>query len=395
MSAPVQLLGPGLLWPVYLGWPHLSIGSGYNRSTAGVIDASGERFACIGNLHWEGRPTSAKTVSSSGGKVHFGTGNVTFAGTGTPNSTCRVGLQSIAASAGPASKPSDTWDVYRDIVAVTDASILSSSSDNTIVTVPMANGSKSISHGDVVAVVFDFSTRQGSDSIVIAYVTGSSGMSGMFPHTVADTTGSWANTSTPQNICVAVEADDGTIGTIMGCLPCAGVSTVNPTSSSSPDEYGMLFSLPFACEVEQLFNVFQAQASNSDWDVSVYTTPLGTPAAMSGFPISFTAAASGGSTGSSRGPQWIHLGNSPLRLAANTQYCLAFTATGGGQIVTCNWSVVDAAHKRAIGLDTVSWASRKRSGGGAFTETATTIPMMGLGLSKIFAAAGPRGHMGV
>src|SRR5262249_14397409 len=128
--------------------------------TSATIDASGEMVAYIGRAVIQGGPGTTKTLNNTGSSaISFRTGTVTWAASGT---TVRVGIQDVHATTGPVARPVEDWSTgsppYGDLVQGTDAL-----SSNTWTSRTITAGSRSISHGDLIAVVFDMTTRNGAD----------------------------------------------------------------------------------------------------------------------------------------------------------------------------------------------------------------------------------------
>lgn len=216
-----------------------------NAANVGTMDAANEGIAFLGKLRiLDG--SASKTFSSAGGKIHFLCGaSTTFANAGT---TMRVGVQDTTQASGSVS-PDNTFDVYDDLVGGTDT--LTSSAINTAT---MSSGSKSISNGAKLAVVFLLTARGGTDSVKIAGF-GSSLVYQSFPGTKGTTDASaWSVVSgvlsaTSMPVCL-IEFDDGTFGVFEHAFwaPAADTTT-SVTSASNPDEYGMRFTVPFRCKL--------------------------------------------------------------------------------------------------------------------------------------------------
>src|SRR5687768_973556 len=110
-----------------------------------TLNAATDKTCLVGHVYWEGRAAS-KTISSSGGAIMFRAGAVTFANGST---TLDVGIQDVDSANGPVVRGDGTFDVKKTHQGGTDT--INATAFNTI---SMATGSKTITHGDLVAVVF-------------------------------------------------------------------------------------------------------------------------------------------------------------------------------------------------------------------------------------------------
>src|SRR5512146_744096 len=145
MSALVNLGDMRLWWPPP---PSLTLSSLlYGSSGTSALNAAGYKTAFIGNVYISGRPVGAKTISAAGGgSISFTPGTNTFADAGT---NLRVGIQDADTSNSPV-VPDGTHDVYADLVpgSVT-------LTGGTWYEADMSSGTKSITHGQEIAIVFE------------------------------------------------------------------------------------------------------------------------------------------------------------------------------------------------------------------------------------------------
>jgi len=371
-----DITGSGMDWPatVINVAKHNTGQIGF--STVGTMDAAAEKVAFIGYCSIAGRPTSAKTISSSGGKIHFRTGAVTWASAGT---TIRVGIQDVDTGTGPAATPDGTFDVHDDLVQGTETV-----SANTWTTATMSSGSKSITHGQLIAIVWDMTVRNGSDSVVINGV--SIGAARAMPVCRPFTT-SWQNATAnlPQAV---IEFDDGTFGAISGQLIGISTSATETFSDASdPDERGIVFQVPFACKVDGVLAPINSNNSSGDFDVKIYEDPTGTPNAL------LTQSFIGEQTNAAL-RTFEAIFSSPLVLKANTSYCVAVKATNGSislQVITLG----DAAYRSLLsGGTTVAKATRNNSSG-SFSTTTTELYAIALMISAIDTGPSPIYQLGL
>jgi hypothetical protein len=376
ISFPGQgLVYPNTPWIIYLRNSDQASGL-----MSMAIDAASEKAVFIGYAHIDGRPSSAKTISSSGGKIHFRTGQpVTWSSSGT---TVRVGIQDVTAASGPPIQPDGTFDVYDDLVQGTD-----SLSSNTWTTVTMSSGTKNIAHGDLIAVVFDMTVRNGSDAFRVATWGTPSGVTNVLPACVLYTT-SWAQqTGLPF---VVIEFDDGTVATLAGCWACSTIPTAETfQDSTNPDERGMILRLPFAAVCEGVCFSFENISSSAaaDGTITLYSDPLGTPTSLASVTILGERTVSGARM------QTLFF-SSPVVLAANTDYCVALRSTGTSNFGIPVANFASATHKNLAGLSNCSKATRD-GGSGAFSATTTTVYPVSFLLRAIDSGPAPTYQLGI
>lgn len=187
------------------------------------------------------------------------------------------------AANGVIARPDGSFDVSRTLTGGTDTI-----SSNTWTTFAMTGGtgSKSIAHGDLIAVVWDMTARAGADSVILSL---GSVVAGAFPVTNEFQSAAWRTTSigAPN---VLITFDDGTLGILDSAIPFSTAITVETyTDSNNPDERGIIFQVPWDCKIDALWANVGISAANSDFTIALYSTPSGTPAVVSG--TSFTVLA--------------------------------------------------------------------------------------------------------
>lgn len=229
-------------------------------ATAGLIDATTEKFAWIGNIKiLDG--SASKTFSSGGGKIHYIAGAAcTFAATG-PASTIDVGFQDTT-QASAARLPDGTFDTKGTLTSGVDT--ITSSVVNTVT---MSSGTKTITDGMKGSIVFDMTARNGADSVKIASTSTSTAAYTNNPGCAQYVSAAWSVPTAGVNYgppCVLIEFDDGTFGIFEGGFWAPPQSThASIQSSSNPDEYGLRFTVPFKCEL---------------WGFEIPAIPVATPA---------------------------------------------------------------------------------------------------------------------
>jgi hypothetical protein len=277
----------------------------FNNSSE-IVDGTAEYRATIGRMCLEGG-TGSKTISSAGGAITFLPVASTFANAGT---TVRVGIQDVNSTGDP----DGTYDVYADLVGGTDTIPAS-----TMRHVPMTNGTKTIAHGDLVCVRVGMQSRAGADSVSICNIVSGYYDSMVFPYGHFNTV-KRANPSP-----FMVKFDDGTIGWIEDVpLPYNMAGTADLlsfSSSTTPDEYAAIFRFPFGTSVRAAGVRLSAVAATEDFEMILYSDPLGTPSAVQ----TITADASYiGTTGLG---WWWGTFDPSIELSADTDYAIAIRPT--------------------------------------------------------------------
>lgn len=251
--------------------------SGFTRSTTGfatatfaTIDALNEAAHMVGRIVWS--DGGSHTVSSSGGIIGWRTGSsVVWSTIGT---TLRVGLQDADTANGPPARGDGTFDVYTDLVQGTDT-IASATYYNTA----MASGTKTLTHGDYVAVVMEFIVHVATNVVT---VTSSTTAIALHEHAVVTYAGgTYTGTAFLANI--RIVADDGTEGTLEGAFPYSLVRTsVSFANDTATKEYANLFSLPWACKIRGIWALLTpaGAAVDAPIDAILYTDPLNTGAGV-------------------------------------------------------------------------------------------------------------------
>jgi hypothetical protein len=341
-----------------------------NNVTLGPIDATGEKMAMVGQIWQKDWTSGTKAIR----KIGFLPSAVTSAG----GSGLTVSLQSVSAS-GPPVQPDETQD---ETVAV----LLSALTANTQFTTGALSADRTVSPGELVAVVleFDGSGRLGADTLTLRMTTS---QSNHMPACVLKTGGSWAIQSGQPN--VFFEFSDGTFGTFLGALPLSGAITTFTAyaSTGTPDERGLKLSLPFPYRIVGIFHVTPTNANNSDYQIRVEN---GAATLLGSLSIDANQVPANASR-----PDVRHLAPATaasLDIAANTDTYVSLRATAAG---TLGVYYIDhgAAGHRALTVGT-NIAGVSRSDAGAWTESTTQIPMIGVMVEALSDGAGGGGGGG-
>jgi hypothetical protein len=367
------LLFPNAEFPIALG-------------TSGTMDLTDERFAMIGRCYIDGRPAGTKTISAAGGgSIAFRTGAVTFTAAG-PVSTLELGIQDVSTTAGPIAQPDGTFDVSR----VLDSSVVG---DRPVTTswnsfaMTGGSGSKAIAHSDLIAVVWNMTARNGTDSVLIAttrgsmYYGGAAGTGGMgLPVTNGFVAAAWQTTSTlgaAQQPNVIITFDDGTIGWLDGSF---GFSTVSQETwiDSNPDERGLMWTQPWDCKIDALWFFGGITDASSGIDLKLWQDPTGTPAAPSGFtaitidPNQIGVAAN----------NYFHLYTLPTEVAltAGVNYAVTIRSTGSTNARLGALTLGAPGHRVQFLGDTELFKVTRDNDTGAFTPEASPVTIYSMGV---------------
>lgn len=344
-----------------------------NSTSSATLDAAGESKAFIGKIFLEGGSGSKTISGAGGGKIRWrSAASTVFSNSGT---TLRVGINDVSATG----VEDGTHDVYKDLVGNTDTIAA-----NTDIVTTMASGTKTISHGDTIAVVIEMTARGGTDSVRVGSATlqafGSS--SSNFPYGTADTGSGPAKNASEVSFCT-IEFDDGTLGWFPPYYMIPGYAAptaVLPTVSSSPDEYAAVIKLPFRCSVNAAMFYLGSIATTDTFEFILYTDPLGTPAAAITQTIDPQQTGSVSTTSSF----WIFF--SDYTLQANTWYAFAIRPTSSGTIAFGynDLGSGNSKYKRMTDFGDNIKMSGRTNQSGAFVEVQTYyLPSFGLQVSKL------------
>lgn len=302
-----------------------------------TLDAAAEKWGFVFAIPRSGSIT----------KILFRTGTVTVA------DTLRVALRTVDASGDP------TTTAYGGMAAGTQ----SSPASNTQYTVTLATPATAV-RGDIAAIVIDFNSFVAGNLQIAHASSGNAPHIPSFPY-VDHFTAAWSK----QTIFapVAIEYSDGTYIEVGNASPWSAASTTTSfNSGSTPDERALKFSVPFECKMVGVWG-FIAAAAAGNFDIVLYE---GT-----------TAVASFSHDGDHRAATTANYFERPLAtpytIKRNTTYYLAVKPTSAN-----NASLVERAVGANAHLDAFSggknWVLSTRTDGGAWSDTNTTRPMIGL-----------------
>jgi len=332
-----------------------------------VMDAVGESTAYIGTLHLSTGAGTSKVISSAGGKIYFANQTVVFANAG---SNLRVGIQDVGATG----IEDGTFDVFADLVPGTDTV-----ASDTFATATMSSGTKTIADGDLIAVVIEWTARAGTDAV---RPQRNDPVATNFPYCTIDT-GAGPAKSTTLPICT-IEFDDGTIGHFG---PTTGLFVGTPVtfnSGSTPDEYALIFQVPFSCEIGGLAAFIGDIDAGDDGELILYSDPLGTPVAERTFVHDGDFAGQVAAVAS-----LSVFPITPFTLLINTNYAVAYRPTNTNNRVLGLFVIPTAASRAVFAFGTTAQGGTRTNQTGAFGSlSSTSIPAMGICITKLPDDAG-------
>lgn len=330
-----------------------------SSETGIAANLAGESTSFIGEIYLSSGTGTSKTISSAGGKIWFSIGSSTVFTTA--GSTLRVGIQDVNATG----VDDGTYDVYDDLVATGDTL-----TSNTLKEVVMSSGTKTITHGDKIAVVVEMTVRNGADSVTI----NKWGNPLATPYAATDTGGGPVKAANSPN-CV-IQFDDGTVGHF-GDLTLPFIETnVSFNDASTPDEYGIIFQVPFKCSINALGVRLSGVAATEYGVMALISSPLVTPADI------LTVSASGDYMIASGTLAYGLFGIAETTLNANTTYGITYRPTSGSVRAITQVTIPHADVRKAMMFgETLQGISRTNLG--AFTPSTTVLPEIIFRISKL------------
>jgi len=356
----VAFPGFGLEFPTGMG----DMETNFVLNTVRNINSTGAKVAIMGQILIQGAPASTvtKTISTSGSIV-FRTGAVTF----NSSTVIRVGLQDLNVL-GPAVTPNGTSDVFRDINTTEVINANSSKS------VTMSSGTKSIYHGQELAVVWEMRQKASTSALVVLgiaqYITG---IHRPVCRTKSFSSAAWSIQDVNFPL-ATITFDDGTLGLIANSLPSVSISTETWTNATNPDERGNLFQVPQDVRINGVWAHIEVLASTTLFDFNLYSDPFGTPTKI--LTNSFLAH-----LGTPSGTRKFPYGPFDLvSLSKNTDYVLAVKANSTGTLQIDSMAVDVIGSKEFFGSSTLCHVSRNNTTG-AFAREATSTKVFKMGIN--------------
>jgi len=356
----------GLWWPYQLSEGLIGAGA------VTTMNAATMKTHMFGRVYIAGRATNKTLSAAGGGSITFWSTSVVFANGAT---TLDIGLQDTSATGNP-TRPDGVFDVKRTLTGGIDTI-----NNNNFTTVTMDTGSKTLSHGDLVSVVFDLTGRGGVDTVAVN-VYGNTGAFGQtnsnqqhFPGANFFTGGAWSTSGSYVPL-MLITFDDGTVGYFDQTAFVGATNSEGYQDATNPDERGLIFQLPFACQFDAFKAYLLSVRSNSNLTFTLYSDPLGTPTSIG----SVTETGNHMNT-VNFGNGWIGLPlTTPVTLTPNTDYCVALKVNPGDDIALGYSSIANAAHRALFPAGTTIKKATRNNLTGAFTAESPALTMYNMGV---------------
>ena len=348
--------GPGALWP------HTAV---INTNTLGTsqiqIDASNELGAVVGPVWWPEDGDTTKNLTHigwrSGAIVHGGA------------SQWRLSVQNISTTTSPMQPDGAVDQHYTPAAGV--AATNNGWNRNALDT------SRTVTRGDLIALVWEFLTFTGGDILRVAGGFTSSTLYRPLQTDLLFHNGtSWAGVGA--TVIAVLEFDDGSFGTLYGSFPHTNSAvggfnnaTTGGTGFTAGDERGAEITVPFPLTIEGIWGELSIAGNSSDFDIVLYegTTALNT--------ISVDATQITVTGGNRR----FVLPLPAVRVLKPTStYRIMIKPTTANNVAVQNFTVDDADHRVLIGGSVVAGVTRED--GGSFSSPITTVvPLLGFVLA--------------
>lgn len=320
------------------------------------IGAAGRQVHLIGQVYLEDPTGGSKTISSSGGIIAWRTpSSPIFSNAGTQ---LDIGIQDLdlTISATPA-RGDGTMDVSATLIGGTDSLGASGTKETA-----METGSKTINHGDFIAVVFNMVSRGGSDSVSLGgYNEGDyTDATRAIPSVSSVTSGTWSTVTnmTPQ---VTLVFDDGTVGWLVEALPPISQSNVAFNSGSTPDEVGNLVKLRTKTRIVGFVSEIVTANNSSAFEFNVYTDPLGTPVSVASKAFDPDNLGTSGGTG-------VFMLSTPVVVGPGS-IAVTIKPTSANNITAYYYQVLTPKYMRCLSMKENEFHAVSRSdGSGAFSD---------------------------
>lgn len=345
----------------YFGLPFIN-------QTSVQANATGEGVVFIGKCFLSSGSGTSKVLSSAGGKIHWSTSQAAIFADAT--SRFRVGVQDVDANGFG----DGTFDVFQEYVGGTDPIA------NGLNTATMGSGTKTIADGDEIAVALMMTVRGGADDVRITVntfftIAAASG----YPYNANN------NSAKSQNVpSFIIEFDDGTFGYFYDFTGVYSISTTAINSGTTPDEYGLLFQVPYKCSSRILTAILDDVDLGDTGELILYSDPLGTPVAERTVNVTFSSAA-----GATDGLHQLPI--TEFEFTINTDYCIAYRPTSAGNRGIFTMGMPNANSRISLMGGTTFRGATRTDQTGAFTPNTTELYGCGMLINKYDDGAGGGG----
>jgi hypothetical protein len=298
-------------------------------TTTVVMDATNEAVIMAGQIVTS--DGGSHTLDTSGSSsIGWASASSAFTNAGT---TFNVGVAAVDTSTGPPARAANASDVITfDVKAAFTGGGGGVTSSAWQTSVP-TTGTKTIANGDYVAVCFQMTAKGGGDAVRVAPTL----TDGQHRPTVTTFLGgSYAASGSGPNTIITFS--DGALGYFFGSdVVGVAVSTRTWNSGSAQAEYGQLFQMPFGMKVSGLYGWIDPDA---DFDMVLYSDPLGTPVAEK------TVSIDANTTSSAAGMRFTVMFPTPLIVKPNQPIVAAFKP--GGSNVSAYYKTFNSAAHRIV-----------------------------------------------
>jgi hypothetical protein len=238
---------------------------------------------------------------------------------------------------------------------------------------------RTVVHGDYLSCVVDFTNFVAGDSVT-GVVGANCGVTVVNNSYICDgNSGAYAKVSSSFPI-FALKYDDGTYAKIPGLvLPIVSITNQAFNNTSTPDERGLRFQVEFDCKISgfwmQISANQPADAVLYDNASSVLATVVIDPEVRQGV--------------SAITKSWFYF-SSAISLTANTTYRLVLKPTTVNSVTLQQFNATSNAILEATDGG-IEWYLTSRTDAGAWTDTTTSQPFIGIILSELDVSSGGGG----
>lgn len=333
------------------------------QNTIATLDAAGESSASIGRLNISDKG-AAKTLA--GAKLWFRNGGSTLTSAST---NMRFGIQDVSATG----VNDDTFDIYVDILG-NSGTLLS----NQWQSVTLSTGSKSVSHGDLIAIVVEMTARGATDTFRTSGMSGNLDSIG-FPYMAIDSgAGPVKSIAFPMQSFI-IEFADGTVGKIDQTFP---YSDPDQFLASTTSQTGIYFTAPLTGKMSKVeVSCLDSIAATDNVTITIWEDPLGTRTSLGTY--SFLGNYYGATSATNLG---TFLLSSEIDLVKDTVYGITLHTTVG----SINYSAINLGAGSPTNLKKISpfgencgYINRSSPFTGGFAANGQYIPSIGFYMSQI------------
>lgn len=321
---------------------------------------TGHSAFAVGHVWLTSGPGTSKTLDSTAGcNIYWATGSVTWNNATNNTTNVRVGVQAVTATG----VNDDNWTgkPQADLLAGT-----ATVSANAVMKTAIASGSLSIANGDLLAIGFEMTAHGSTDSVTLRRP--SLDVVASVSDTAIDT-GSGPGLSGFVGM-VAIEFADGTFGYLEPDIyPHIYEASSTFSNASTPDEIALVMQWPYPVKAAGLCAFLGSIAAADDFELILYSDPLGSPVAQKTLTFDSDLYAVGNNR------HFAKQFSAYYDIAANTNVAVAVRPTTANTITyqRMNLSSGNGNLRKATQLGT-NWSMYSRSDQtGAFGSQDTTI----------------------